>query len=604
MTGEFLHESEVAIEKLEKYAPSYTPEKYTPEETFLLKPFFSNLDRPVFIIKSIVPQEIAGALCSKYSRSTDKSLRGTFLRDYLLPIVHPENRTGWRDVPRLEKREALKVRGTFLKFVNDLNKTGGAENKMNIQKGRKFFEKWLAGFGDDSIAEMAGAHVCIEGLSNIATKEVEDIRVGISPLEKSSRYVSFAEKNADGKFQYVIPGEIKGTLEEGFYVSYLDSLFKLYDNLHEPYLNYIKALYPKEERETDNSFNVSRGAKRFDDIRDLLPFATQTNVALYGNARAYETVINRLLTSRLGELRYWGNEMYRELNQENPSLFKRVTDVKGMGVRNYKRCLYTIGEEIAGEVFHFRKEKGLTCKEFSVDLLSATPAADTEILSAFIFEHSRGIPLREIRRRVMDKGIKWRREALGEILKKRSLNNPEAGRAEIRFRKVPRAFERAHYTFSIVARGGDYRDLHRHRQLSQKRQLFNTFWGFGLDKDVVDSPFSKKIQSTLKEADFVYGQLVKKSPEVAQYTVPFAYLQHWYIDLTAREIFWLVELRTGPQARLHYKKVCLAIADLAIKANPAVFQGLMADRSKYPIARRDSAIFTDMTLKKLEEEKI
>jgi thymidylate synthase ThyX len=604
MTSEIPTKVEVAIENLEKFAPSYTPENYTSEEHFFLRPFFSNLDRPVFIIKSIVPQEIAGALCSKYSRSTERSLRTTFLKDYILPMAHPNEQANWHDLPRYEKREALRKRSDFLKFVHYLNTSGGIEQKMNIKKGRKFFEKWLAGYGDDSIAEMAGAHLCIEGLSNIATKEVEDIRVGISPLEKSSRYVSFAEKKADGTYQYVVPGEIKGKPDEkAVYVSYLDSLFKLYEDLHEPYLNYIKALYPKGQDESDESFNKSREAKRFDDIRDLLPFATQTNVALYGNARAYETIVNRLLVSPLGELRYWGNEIYKELNEENPSLYKRITDVKGMGVRNYKRCVATIGENMADEMFLMRKDNKNNVGEFSVDLLSATPTADAEILSSFIFEHSRGVPLREIRRRVLDEGIKWRSDALKEILDKRKLNDPEAGRAQVRFRKVPRAFERAHYTFSIVARGGDYRDLHRHRQLSQKRQRFSTDWGFGLDKDVLDSPYAAKIQDIFKQAEFVYRHLAIKSPEVAQYVVPFAYLQHWYMDLTAREIYWLVELRTGPQARLHYKKVCLKIADLAMKASPVVFQGLMADRNEYPIARRESEKFTAMTLKKLEERK-
>ena len=70
--------------------------------------------------------------------------------------------------------------------------------------------------------------------------------------------------------------------------------------MQDSYLAYIKERYPKGEDETDSSFNNSRGAKRFDDIRDLLPFATRTNVALYGNGRAYEDLLNRMLDHSVG----------------------------------------------------------------------------------------------------------------------------------------------------------------------------------------------------------------------------------------------------------------------------------------------------------------
>jgi len=54
--------------------------EFTPAEQKSLTPFFTNLDRNVFGLK--LPQEVAGALFSRYSRST-KSLRRTFLDEFL-----------------------------------------------------------------------------------------------------------------------------------------------------------------------------------------------------------------------------------------------------------------------------------------------------------------------------------------------------------------------------------------------------------------------------------------------------------------------------------------------------------------------------------------
>jgi hypothetical protein len=55
-------------------------ETFTETEKKSLAPFFTNIDEAIFGLK--LPQEIAGALFSRYSRST-KSLRRIFLDEFL-----------------------------------------------------------------------------------------------------------------------------------------------------------------------------------------------------------------------------------------------------------------------------------------------------------------------------------------------------------------------------------------------------------------------------------------------------------------------------------------------------------------------------------------
>ncbi|MDP6560228.1 MAG: thymidylate synthase, partial [Candidatus Binatia bacterium] len=54
-------------------------DELTETERKSLAPFFTNLDRPIFGLR--LPQEVAGALFSRYSRST-KNLRRTFLDEF------------------------------------------------------------------------------------------------------------------------------------------------------------------------------------------------------------------------------------------------------------------------------------------------------------------------------------------------------------------------------------------------------------------------------------------------------------------------------------------------------------------------------------------
>lgn len=580
-------------ENVKGFAPPYFPEKFSKEEKSFLKPFFSNCDKPVFVVQHL-PEEVIGALSSRYSRST-LSLRRMFLDEYIAPVAYPQRADNWSLLTTREKKESLLCKRKFYQLIKFLNSHGGVDYVVNVQRGRAFFDRWLAEYGDDSIAEMGGIHLCIEGLSNVATKEVEDKRVGISPLEKSTRYVSFSDKRADGQFGYVVPGEISGTKTEGEYRDAMDSLFKTYSDISGPYFDYIKTLYPRGVDETDRSYEKSRAAKRFDDIRDLLPFSTQTNVALFGNGRAFEDIVNRLMYHPLGELRYWGQEVCSELEKIVPSFVRRPKTERGGEAQVYRTNLKILRDEMSEEMF--AKTHGEERKRW-VRLLSYPKDADVAVLSTFLFSANDSLSLSEIRKKVAGMSESKRKKLLARILEERKFANKDARREEVRFRKAPRAFENAHFLFEVWARGGDYRDLHRHRQLTQERQRFSTAWGYDLEKEVLRSPFKGRVIAALEKIERIYSKLAKVSPDVAQYAIAFGFIQHWYINLTAREIYWISELRTSPQGRPHYRMICQEMARQAIKVSPGVFQGLMVDWNDYSLSRRESEKKIETKLKK------
>src|SRR5206468_7895770 len=141
--------------------------EFTPDEQKSLIPFFTNLERSVFGLK--LPQEVAGALFSRYSRST-KSLRRTFLDEFL-------------GDPTLGLSHILP------------GQAEPAADNTALKKARAFYERVLVGYGDDSVAQLGGAHLACENISNVAAKLLEDARIGIAPLEKSTRYVRFDQKD-------------------------------------------------------------------------------------------------------------------------------------------------------------------------------------------------------------------------------------------------------------------------------------------------------------------------------------------------------------------------------------------------------------------------
>src|SRR3970040_392207 len=115
-----------------------TPE-FTADEQRALAPFFNNLDRSGFALR--VPQEEEGGWFSLYSRST-KSLRRTCLDEFL-------------GDPELGLKDLLGAQ------------TSAGDDSAALKKARAFYDRVLVGYGDDSVAQLGGAHLACENISNV-----------------------------------------------------------------------------------------------------------------------------------------------------------------------------------------------------------------------------------------------------------------------------------------------------------------------------------------------------------------------------------------------------------------------------------------------------
>src|SRR6266508_406535 len=250
-------------------------DRFTEAERALLAPFVTDLDAPIFGLRNL-PEVVKGALFSRYSR-TDKSLRRILLDEF---IQAPES--GF---------------AAIVGAVRDAQRAPGGEQIVAVRQAEAFYERVLIGYGDDSVAELGGAHVACEGVSNIAAKALEDSRIGISPLEKSTRYVVFNRK-VEGRYRYLREPRIMESRHAVRYEAALDSLFDTYSTLLEPTIAAVRARTPRDEATSERAYNSATRAKACDLLRGLLPMATLTNVGLFGNGRAFEYLLTKLYAAR------------------------------------------------------------------------------------------------------------------------------------------------------------------------------------------------------------------------------------------------------------------------------------------------------------------
>ncbi|MGZ8465584.1 MAG: FAD-dependent thymidylate synthase, partial [Candidatus Binatia bacterium] len=293
---------------------------FSSDEQSRLAPFFTNLDRDTFGLK--LPQEVAGALFSRYSRSA-KDLRRTFLDEFL-------------GDPELALKELLG------------GQVATGDDNAALKKARAFFERVLVGYGDDSVAQLGGAHIACENISNVAAKLLEDARIGIAPLEKSTRYVRFDQKDAAGNYLFYREPKIMASRHRDAYLATMNLLFETYSKQMEPMLDHVAKSLPIDQLEVrdpvsgqglsygeaakdqrlkrwaETAYRATVRAQACDALRSYLPAATLTNVGMFGAGQAFEYLVSKLYSHDLSEAQALGAAIHGELNQLIPSFVKRA----------------------------------------------------------------------------------------------------------------------------------------------------------------------------------------------------------------------------------------------------------------------------------------
>jgi thymidylate synthase ThyX len=140
---------------------------------------------------------------------------------------------------------------------------------------------------------------------------------------------------------------------------------------------------------------------------------------------------------------------------------------------------------------------------------------------------------------------------------------------ENRRHKSPRALEHATFTFEILADFGVYRDLHRHRMLTQERQLLSCNFGYYVPPEIVGTEMEKEYLEAMERAKSAYDTIASELPEEAQYVVPMAYNIHWYFHVNLRALQWLLELRSQAAGHATYRLIAQEMASQVSRALPA-----------------------------------
>jgi len=494
-----------------------------------LKRYFTNVGGNTFVITGL-PHELTGGALARYSRAST---------------------------------------GMQLTIVNEFLDESGEPSQ---EKGTEIMDRILNAFGDDSVGELEGAHVGIENISQLGTKFIEDRRIGGSPIEQSTRYVKYDQKDDQGRWRYLRPPEIVISSLLPSFEAVNNRAFEVYSEGVSRLTEHFKGEFPREkfqiegerdkekvrlyerelqteeeERAFKNSYNFTVRCAALDVGRCVLPSSTLTHIGLFGNGRFFTNILSFMKSSELKEANQRGSDLERELNKVIPTFIKRnAANPKPAEInRNMRKMAYELFSEIKPQ-------------DDRVTLVKRSDHID-EVIASSLFPYT-DVSLQQTINRVEQLPAE----------KKMQILETYKGAREVRRDRTGRGLEAGYpLTFDLVGGFAEYRDLERHRMLTQQRQNLTTELGFIMPPEMGIVGLEKEVEEVVVRMENLNRDIKQAGLyETSQYATLFNHRIRFMLGMNLRELQHLTELRTQKAGHFSYRGMTMEMARKAIEQYP------------------------------------
>ncbi|MFL5822007.1 MAG: FAD-dependent thymidylate synthase [Solirubrobacteraceae bacterium] len=505
----------------------YPVESFSQSEQERLRPHFTNLDQPVFALVNL-PETVKGALFARYSRYPG-TLRRLFLEEFADGL--PEASERW-------------------------DSTEG-------KRAAELYERIFVGYGDDSVAQLGGAHVACEWVSNILTKILQRPRLG-AYLEQSTRYIPYDAPlpangaGSAGGYRYYRDPDLGPS-----YAAAMDELFATYSRSLPRVIAWAEEEFPRGADEPPAAHARAVRAKALDLLRGLLPASSLSHMGIFATGQSYEQLILHLLAHPLPEAQRYGRMILSELQAVMPSFVTRVErPERGGEWISYLEARAATGRRWAERLGLAEEEQGDHGPSVR---LTRVQGDEDDLLCALLFEAG---PCSEeaIRDVVAELDATERRQLLDDLV---------GARANRRYRPG-RGYEAVRYRFEIVADYGAFRDLQRHRMLTVQWQTLTPDLGAGVPEQVDLAGCGDDYRRALEVSRQEYERLQDAGlAEAAPYALCLGYRIRFILDLNAREAMQLIELRSGREGHPSYRAVAHEMHAQIASVHPAIAETMV-----------------------------
>lgn len=461
-----------------------------------------------------------------------------------------------------------------------------------LGKDEKLLERVITAYGDDSVQQLAGLHFVVENASNLLTKKLEWGRLA-AYLEQSTRYIYYDQKDAQGRYRYVVPEQLKPTVKKQ-YCEAMDAIFGLYSAMVRRLTDHVRTTSTTPEAERDIAWQGATRAQACDAARAVLPVATKSTVGVFASGQALESLIMHLLSDPLPEARQTGQTLLEQARQVVPMFLERADKPERGGANiAYRAATAQQVSELAKEYLPASHTASST---EPVTLVDFWPKNELLLIPDMLYDHS-DLPLEQLQTEVnawpYDQKMAVFKAYMGERLNRRH--------------RPGRALEKAHYSWDLVCDYGIFRDLQRHRMVEDLAwQPLSPRYGYDVPKLVEEAGLVESFEACFDLSLRLYSVLQQAGYQLeAQYATLLGHKMRWKVTYNAREAFHLHELRTSPQGHPGYRKLVMQVHEKLAEVHP-----LLAEAMKFVNTDEDPELtrlaaerYTQFKLSQLSDSK-
>lgn len=394
-------------------------------------------------------------------------------------------------------------------------------------------EKIVFGYGHASVAEHAVFNFDLIDVTRLAIEAVEHARL-CSYTEKSQRYITFDRD----KVEYAVPEEVE---EIGLRNEFIAFIRETHDQYH-----FILGRIKDQER--------PQGGSAQEDARYVSTLAVTGQLGMTCNARNLETLIRRLASHPLAEVRTIGCMLYDKAKSVAPSLLK-YTEPEPLRLAQAGKVQEALRLQCAGL---------LSAPLERVSLLAATgnmeggSGGDHIILAALVHQVSR-VPFDMCFATVARLSPEQRKGLMLNVLSTMDV-----------YSAAPRCFEMCDLTFELIVSASCFAQLKRHRMLTLLPQAYDPSLGYTIPVAISqDEPALERFKAVMRTADAFYKKLARVCNEsLAEYVLTQAHRRRVLVKMNAREAYAFSRLREDKHAQWEIREIAQQVMGLARRVMP------------------------------------
>ena len=435
--------------------------------------------------------------------------------------------------------------GSFRDIARSVTEEGAA----------KFHEKWVVsveGYGHASVAEHAVLHLAVENVPSLD-----------GDCETDNRLASFTEFSA----------RFKGRQDVGWFIPDAVArdprllqkcnevhlaLFGVHDDLFEKGKQYIAT----EEAKLKHPGRKVKDKTIADQFKNLMPASRLTSIGVTMNAREAENTIRKMLSAPYESVQEMGKRMKEASLQVAPTLVKYANPSEYLQLTRDGLVKLVENQRWQGYIPEIFEDDN------QVRLLDYDRMGEEKIIAAALFSQTKVGSFRELMDKTSNLTEEEKRKTIAELLDR-------LGRWDVPGRALE--FINPYLVEINTMTYGDWREAKRHRMLSYLAKDLHVQYGYmipplAFEMDQSANPqfhgCAEQIRRVMGSVEDLFVEVEKIDPYSAQYAVTRFHYRPAIMQMSLREGFHFIPLRTGPTAHPFIRRLAWPVFDRIREVHP------------------------------------